>query len=925
MCGQQRLPQILKELAKIMSYDTGRQDMLFNAYRGFYCSLLLMVSLASIVFPGMLIQMASNYRDSYFGYLYAAFSNASLFGLLSLVCWPLKRFSRRHYVVITIARVILEDAFFIFVHAHCRSMRRYNDPHPISLSLMDQSKQESFWCDSRNNAFLYLALSLFGLIPGFMGTLTFLECTISIVSTTLSLVIIAFFQENDLWFPYLVFALFVLVVFSLLKVILVGKEYALHMGLRINDKASESHSRERVGDAFFENLEYTKQNPAFHNDVKVNLHESQQHGAESRLRITDFLSQTSNDLSSCIALIFTSVDFLWACQPSDAERHWWMLEAQRTLMQRMTTIIKSQQDLIGIMRKQTISKPSVEPVRVEGLLQYCAGLTQNYFFPHAVKVKYVIDQRVADQPILSCPSWLQHMLMVCLSYARTTISVENGRIEVRVLLQDSLCKRNFEEGKPVNDSHADPANDQTAVDISETKTDSYSHTHKWPPQETWDNYPMIRFEVRSLSRERSNCNEDSKAGAFKDSHFKSFQSDLDSSRLGLFILEFKAVLLQGSCGIDDIPSSERSTGGNVIWFEVPYVKAKSKNIDPNMDLDDPIMTTNSHASASFTTPLPQKELESDSGAITDHIDSVLVVDGDHTAVMILCTVIQSLGIKRIDVALNSEQGEHYMKVRPYSVVFFNPLILRNANSSICVQRYRAWEKIHRSSRQFICGVSAVAGAKAFCKNVGMDECVSKVSSGPHVKRLVRSFLESEKNKRHLDSSIQRDKPYTEKPTLVESKAREDTGINIEMIQLESANLNASEPEVDIQAFCAQMQNKTGDLTRFVNLFLKSGQRTLDKIKTAVRAEHGDDIGQKFADLRNEAHTMKGAALMMYAKPLSRLCSKLEEYCKETKKKAAENTNVYGSTASLDPVKSMVEAIEKRWDLAVLQLNNMKTD
>ena len=108
-------------------------------------------------------------------------------------------------------------------------------------------------------------------------------------------------------------------------------------------------------------------------------------------------------------------------------------------------------------------------------------------------------------------------------------------------------------------------------------------------------------------------------------------------------------------------------------------------------------------------------MSADSALSADGIESVLVVDGDHTAVMVLCAVIESLGINRIDVAFNSEQGEHYMKVRPYSVVFFNPLILRNANSSICVQRYRAWEKVHRKSRQFICGISAVAGMKAFAE------------------------------------------------------------------------------------------------------------------------------------------------------------------------------------------------------------------
>ena len=197
--------KFLKELANIMSYDAARQDMLFNAYRSFHLALLALLALASLLYFNVLVLMASQYRDSYFGYLLIAFSNLPSVFLLALVYWPVNKFSRRHYVIIACGRVVFEDIFFILMVAHCHNMQNDNDPYPFSLSLLDQSKQESFWCGSRKHAFLYWVSMVLALIPQFMGAVTFLETAVCTGVTGFTLLVSAFYQEGEVRFAYFFF------------------------------------------------------------------------------------------------------------------------------------------------------------------------------------------------------------------------------------------------------------------------------------------------------------------------------------------------------------------------------------------------------------------------------------------------------------------------------------------------------------------------------------------------------------------------------------------------------------------------------------------------------------------------------------------------------------------------------------------------
>ena len=118
-------------------------------------------------------------------------------------------------------------------------MQNDNDPYPFSLSLLDQSKQESFWCGSRKHAFLYWVSMVLALIPQFMGAVTFLETAVCTGVTGFTLLVSAFYQEGEVRFAYFFFALFTFCAFMLLKIVLVGK-VRLQLSLPMNSKSLKS-------------------------------------------------------------------------------------------------------------------------------------------------------------------------------------------------------------------------------------------------------------------------------------------------------------------------------------------------------------------------------------------------------------------------------------------------------------------------------------------------------------------------------------------------------------------------------------------------------------------------------------------------------------------------------------------------------------
>ena len=81
---------------------------------------------------------------------------------------------------------------------------------------------------------------------------------------------------------------------------------------------------------------------------------------------------------------------------------------------------------------------------------------------------------------------------------------------------------------------------------------------------------MVRLEIQSTYGDKANDLGQSNIKNTSSVRRASFKSDLDSSRLGLFILRCKATLLHGSCAVKQIPVSSTSAGGMNIWFEVPY-------------------------------------------------------------------------------------------------------------------------------------------------------------------------------------------------------------------------------------------------------------------------------------------------------------------------------------------------------------------
>ena len=1007
MCRSSKT-EFLRELNNILLHDTARQDMLFSAYLSLHTSMMLGMFLTHGLIFGLLAHVASASRDSHLAYVLMGMAiGPSLVLFLLLFISVGRKFYRRHFFYLFWASGVLQSLFFVLVKVHCSNMRIRGDPRPFSGQLLDITAENSFWCTSPGNSFVIWIVELMACLPMYLGPFTLVESMSCLAVTIISLLAMAILEDDELKFTYIFFALFTLCANALFKVMLVAKEYVLHMsvpGRHVHFRRHSVSSEELDGEMsvgsrkrptfLWDDVPITSTDLSLLADLQMDLHSSQQNGWRSKLHVTDFLSQTSNDLLSCIATMSTAVDFLRSCNMSDVGRHWWMLEAHRTMMQRMMTMIVSQQDFVSIVRKQTISRPSMERVSVENLLKDIAGLTQQHFFRHVLKIRYVIDKRIADRPILSDLSWLRHMLMICLSHARNTRLGEKGNIEVRALLLDvnhNSLTRDL-GGREDHDIGTSGLEDGVSIRVVEakhaTETSDKIAAEGRPSFEPWAQRPMIRFEIRSTYGDCTNKVAESKSKETADLHRDGFKHDLDSSRLGLFILRFKATLLQGSCAVDPIPGSSTSAGGTNIWFEVPYNaittrydaederRASRTNSSSSISLEAAAVAASSSTpgAASFVaagesnannlssssstdvataspsisfmpipsaTSLPRHAAETAESPpdLLDELDSVLVVNGDHTAVMVICTVIQSLGIKQIDVALDCEQGEHHMKLRPYSVVFFNPLILPELNDGyVCVKRFRDWEKTHRLSRQFICGISAATGARELCKKAGMDECILKVNSGLHVKSLVRHFRGMYRASLHTepmpaagastDASDSGEEKVTATPTseapsqTIDKDIRWD-GASLKLPLAKTGKIRPDELDIDIDAFCRQMRNKTGDLHKFIALFVRSGQKIVLEIQDALDRHGDEDAAQKYKDLRNAAHALKGAAMMMYAKPLSRLCFKLEKYCLDILGKSAEKVDkvVTASGARLQ-IGMMVEDIKRGWDVAVLTLENI---
>jgi HPt (histidine-containing phosphotransfer) domain-containing protein len=983
----------VRELHTILQHDTQRQDMMFETYRAPFAAILLGIFITSYgLVSGVFTHSASAYRDSQLALVLVGMATGPPLVLhLLLFIGSGCTFRRPHFAYLIGSSSLMQGMFFVMVKVHCSNMRVSGDPAPFSAQLLDESQKESFWCKSPGNDVALWMLQTIVSILLYVGPFTFVEMMACVGITATSLFIKGILEDDENKIQYFCVACFWLGVHILFKAVLVAKEYTLHVSVPGKDRRFLEHvvpgglggdiglggtgsGGGKMPPLLWDTVPISSTNFSLLADVQVELHSSQQNGRRSKLHITDFLSQTSNDLLSCIATMSTTIDFLRSCSMSDVGRHWWMLEAHRTVMQRMMTMIVSQQDFVSIVRKQTISRPSVERVSVENLLKDIAGLTQEHFFRHVLKIKYVIDKRIAGRLILSDRAWLRHMLMICLSHARNTMSGEKGKIEVRALLLDA----NHSDRGGTDADNVDNASskDDVSLHVVETKqnadpSDAIRADEGRLSFGSWGQRPMIRFEIRSTYGDYSNDLAGSQVKEAADRHRDSFKRDLDSSRLGLFILRFKATLLQGSCAIDPVPGSSTSTAGTNIWFEVPY------NTIPTMDGDEDVVGVGSRnalssstssvaaavassssvageamASATLTTvagttaispsqttsaPAPLRDHAKASESTLDQLDlldSVLVVDGDHTAVMVICTVIQSLGIKQIDVALGSEQGEHHMKLRPYSVVFFNPLILPELNGYVCVQRFRDWEKTHRPSRQFICGISAAMGARALCKKAGMDECILKVNSGLHVKSLVRRFREIHREMVRAEPMVDAVLPNAARisgeetaatgvPSQTIDEGMRWDGASIEIPQTKTGKIKADEMDIDIDAFRQQMQNKTGDLQKFVVLFIRSGQKIVLRIRAALDRQGDEDVKQKYEDLRNEAHALKGAAMMMCAKPLSRLSFKLEKYCFDVHKRAVSgDDSVCKASGTRAQVATMVEDVEQRWAIAVEALKNI---
>ena len=338
--------------------------------------------------------------------------------------------------------------------------------------------------------------------------------------------------------------------------------------------------------------------------------------------------------------------------------------------------------------------------------------------------------------------------------------------------------------------------------------------------------------------------------------------------------------------------------------------------------------------------------------------SVLVVEDDHTTQMVICALIQSLGVKHIDVAFFGEEGIRLMKLRPYSIIFFNPLILPRMNGAECVQRFRLWEKTHRDTRQFICGIAAAVGGKSICMDSGMDDCILKVNSAIHVETLVREYVLAGKSqvssnhsstRRQISSSslntsnttetlrststqpttssinsmnsINSNPTFTSSTTATLSSPTNVTNSSIHINENRTSNQDGrftsvsvsseNNPDVDIDKFRQQLLGKTGNMNNFIRLFMNQGERTMVKLRASVI----DQID--WSPCQHEAHALKGSAMMMHAQPLAYACRLLERFTSNMSSRGV--TTALTNSKDLESISNMLAVIETKWQKALVVL------
>ena len=287
-----------------------------------------------------------------------------------------------------------------------------------------------------------------------------------------------------------------------------------------------------------------------------------------------------------------------------------------------------------------------------------------------------------------------------------------------------------------------------------------------------------------------------------------------------------------------------------------------------------------------------------------------------------------------------------MKLRPYSMILFNPHILPRMNGAECVRRFRDWEKTHRSMRQFICGLAAAVGGKSICMDSGMDDCILKVNSAIHVETLVRDYVLIGKESNPVNNSVQqslsqqerrrknqeqqqkttasnnmmsssnkdKDKDNSQKMTVLHIDEDEESDQVTDRHQQEHTRSVSTDsgPDVDIQKFRQQVLGKTGNMNNFVRLFISQGERTMTKLTASVVDP------TTWSACQHQAHALKGSAMMMHAQPLARSCRVLETL--------TSNLTALGITPDstnpedLESVTNMVAKVVTKWKdtVAVLQ-------
>ena len=850
----------------------------------------------------------------------------------------------------------------VLIAMHCNSMYATQTTWPFPESVVDRTTTASYWCDGPSmcrNLFFELML----LSPALFGPSTFLEVQATsfgagIYYFTMGIIGRNGQMDSTLFLGWMI----VYVTASTTKFFISLKEQLLISVALANPR---------------EAMEFSVNHEKSATDGLVGLPRqwTNSHGGSGgnqvmgggELQAADFLSRTSYDLLSCLGTLSITTDFMRRCHPSNVARHSWMLEVQRAMTQLMMTTIMSSNDYVSIIRKQTL-RPTNEPMSLENLLEDCAELTQYHFFRQKnLKMKYSIDRRITKKRIYSDPVWLNHMLMICLSYARDQMG---GVIHVRVMRVDQEEKGSQDSWNhglvrfEIHDEFIESTQQTTqqttterATKIEETSalvqdleggkrgdqrkqlqlvslnangsgngsghgsgndgrrfggnggdggnggngggnTGNVGNTNNNTngiSGNGWSSTPVTSGKTRA-TKDGNNLGDNGSDIDLHGNKEKLFHPvDNRGSKMGLSILKFKCALMHGQCGVGKPGQPNSST----IWFEVPYrlstdTTSPSSTTTGSNSTNDANDSNNSHSNTHLDRNQTQYNEKVDS-TVSSSI-SVLVIEDDHTTQMVICALIQSLGVSHIDVAFSGEEGIRLMKLRPYSMIFFNPLILPRMNGAECVRKFRHWEKIHRSSHQFICGLSAVVGGKSNCMDAGMDDCVLKVNSAVRVAKLIKDRLLSSRSE------------------------ASDTPMSVAQDRVQERNLlsMSSEPRplVDIEEFREQLFGQEENMFDFVKLFLEQGESTMLKFRKSLINESYHAKG--WTACQHQAHALKGAAMMMHADPLAEACRKLEAF---TSNLAAHGVKMSTTRKQdLQAIHQMGEAIETIWvsTVAVLE-------